>query len=303
MTKRALFQALFLILTLFPVAELIAQKIENVHPEIRDDQMYIRYDLLGISADQSVLVSVFMSTDRGKTYGEPLKSVTGDVGLVKGPGREKTIAWDVFSDLDELVSMDVKFKVRADLLNAAQQGLSPDRTIKLSLNAHTGYMNQVDYASYGLNAKGSIYLNQLGLGLRADYYRTFSRGINYSKENVVYSDTGFYWGYSGGVIVEYDLLKSKRSSLYPYIFIGQSKFIYEYNADYSDDNSDDTYFEYSVFGSIGIGFDTKVWSFLYMGAEVEYLMSPWIDLVTPVANDEAMDGISVGIVLKFLIGT
>ncbi|MDF1573045.1 MAG: hypothetical protein P1P82_15660 [Bacteroidales bacterium] len=299
MKRHTLFQVLLLFLTLFPVAGLFAQKIGNVHPEIRDDQIYIHYDLLGISEDQSVLVTVYMSTDGGKTYGEPLKSVTGDAGLVKGPGREMTISWDVFSDLDELVSMDVKFKVRADLLNAAQQGLSPDRTKKLSLNANTGYMNQVGYASFGLNAKGSIYLNQLGLGLRADYYRAFRQAINYQEASVVYPDTGFYWGYSGGVVVEYDLLQSKRSSLYPYIFIGQSKFIYEYNADYSDA----TYFEYSVFGSLGIGFDTKVWSFLYLGTEVEYLMSPWIDLVPSASPDEAMDGISVGIVLKFLIGT
>jgi hypothetical protein len=299
MKKRALIQVFILSLILFPAADLYAQKIENVHPDISGDQVMIHYDLLGISGDQSVLVSVYMSTDGGKTYGEPLKSVSGDVGLVTGPGRERTITWDVFNDLDELVSVNVKFKVRADLLNAGQQELSPGRTVKLSLNSNIGYMNQVGYASYGLNAKGSVYLNQLGLGLRADYYSTFRKEINYSEAGTVYPDTGYYWGYSGGVVVEYDLLKSKRSSLYPYLYIGQSKFIYQYNADYREA----THFAYTVFGGLGIGFGTRVNSFLSVGAELEYLMSPWIDLVPSESPDEAMDGISVGVVLKFLIGT
>jgi hypothetical protein len=287
------------IFLVFPVADISAQRIENVHPAIESDQIYIYYDLLGIPTDQSVLITVFMSTDGGETYGEPLKSVTGDVGLVTGPGKERTIIWDVFSDLNELVSVDVKFKVKANLLDSDNNRMSVGKVFKLNLNTKMGYKSHIDYGTFGLDAKGSIYLNQLGLGLRADYFRTFRQDINYTEMSVVYPDTGFFWGYSAGPVIEYDFLKSNRSSLYPFLHIGQSKFIYEYNSDYRNEE----YFKYSIFGSVGIGFDLQIYSFLYLGTELEYMISPWIDLVPSENPDESMDGFTIGFVIRFVINT
>ena len=73
-----------------------AQRIDNVYPEIEGEKIHIIYDLTGIKADQSVFVKVFMSTDGGETYGDPLRSVSGDVGTITGPGQGNCIIWNVF---------------------------------------------------------------------------------------------------------------------------------------------------------------------------------------------------------------
>jgi hypothetical protein len=289
----------FTIMILIPVG-CLAQRIENVHPEIAGEKIHIYYDLIGIAADQQVIVKAFMSTDGGRTYGEPLKSVTGDVGIVAGSGKEKCIIWDVFEDVDELVSVNVKFKVTADLLQSEQYRPSTERQFKLNLNANLGSKSILEYKSYGFNLKGVIYLNQLGLGVRGDYYRTFREKINYSDSfNHHYPDTGYYWGYAGGAIIEYDLLRNTRYSLYPFLYLGQTKILYKYNQEYKNDE----YFKYSIFSSLGLGFDINIVRFLYLGVELEYYLSPWIDIVPSEDPDEGLDGFSIGFVVKFIIDT
>jgi len=285
---------LLTVLILTPV-DCFAQRIDNVHPEIAGEKINIYYDLTGIETDQSVIVTVFMSTDGGKTYGEPLKSVSGDVGVVVGPGKGKCIIWDVFEEVDELVSVNVKFKVKAELLQTKSQSM--ERTFKLNLNANLGSKRYLESKSYGFNLKGAIYLNQLGVGVRGDYYKTFREEINYSDINGNYPDTGYYWGYAGGAIIEYDLLKNTKYSLYPFIYLGSAKILYKYNPDYKQDE----YFKYSIFGSAGLGFDINIVRFLYLGVEFEYYLSPWLDIVPSEDPDEGLDGLSIGFVVKFVI--
>jgi hypothetical protein len=286
------------ILTLVPV-NLFSQQIKNIHPEIAGEKIYVYYDLVGIPADRPVIVRIFLSTDGGKTYGDPLKSVSGDVGVVVGPGKEKCIIWDVFEDVDELVSLNVKFKIQADFLQSGQSNQSTERKFKLDLNANLGSKGILDSKSYGFNVKGAIYLNQLGLGLRGDYYKTFRKEINYSDpaDMEIYPDTGYYWGYAGGAIIEYDLLRNSRYSLYPFLYLGQTKILYKYNPDYKKD----TYFKYSIFGTLGVGFDINIVKFLYLGAEIEYYLSPWLDIVPSDKPDEGIDGLCIGFTVKFLI--
>ena len=111
---------LIIILLLIPVHS-FSQKIENVVSEVSGNNIHIYYDLLDSADDQPVFIRIYLSTDGGKSYGEPLKSVTGDVGMVVGAGKRKQIIWDVFSEVDELVSESVKFRVKADLLESSQQ--------------------------------------------------------------------------------------------------------------------------------------------------------------------------------------
>ncbi len=291
------FQAIIIAVLLLTSVDCFAQRIENVHPEIEGEKIHIYYDLVGIPAGRSVLVEIFMSTDGGKAYGEPLKSVTGDVGVVVGPGRNRCIIWDVFEEVDELVSLNVKFKVKANFLQAEQNGQSLGRKIKLDLNANLGSKGILDSRSYGFNLKGAIYLNQLGLGVRGDYYKTFRKSINYSVSGTNYPDTGYYWGYSGGAIIEYDFIRNTRYSLYPFLYLGQTKISYTYNQEYKKEK----YFKYSIFGSLGLGFDIRIVKFLYLGAELEYLLSPWLDIVPSENQDEGLDGFSIGFVVKFVI--
>ncbi|MFC2111789.1 hypothetical protein ACFLTA_00830 [Bacteroidota bacterium] len=303
MDKRHLHLWILLFILLCPQVNSYSQRIENVYPEIAGDKIHIYYNLIGITADQSVIVKVFMSTDGGKTYGEPLESVVGDVGVVNGPGKGKCIIWDVFEDVDELVSVNVKFKINADLLQSEQYNQSIERKFKLNLNANLGSKGILETKSYGFNLKGVIYLKQLGLGLRGDYYKTFREKINYSDptdpENHIYSDTGYYWGYAGGAVIEYDLLRNSKYSLYPFLYLGQTKILYKYNPEYKKDE----YFKYSIFGTIGLGFDINIVKFLYLGAEIEYYLSPWLDIVPSEDNkpDEGIDGLSIGITIKFVI--
>lgn len=292
-----LFHAILLtVLILIPVKSL-AQRIENVHPEIEGDKIYIYYDLVGIASDQSVTVKAFMSTDGGKTYGEPLKSVSGDVGLVVGPGENRCIIWDVFKEVDELVSVNVKFKVKADLVQSEQIRQSSDRQFKLNLNANLGSKGILESNSYGFSLKGAIYLKQLGLGVRVDYYKTFREDINYSDMVKTYPDTGYYWGYSGGVLIEYDFFRKTKYSLYPFLYIGQTKISYNYNQEYKQDE----YYKYSLFGTLGLGFDINIVKFLYLGLELEYCLSPWFDIVPSEELDEGLDGLSIGFVIKFVL--
>jgi len=288
---------IFLAGLVFSPSGFFAQRIDNVRPEIEGDKIHIYYDLTGLSEDQSVLVKAFMSTDGGKTYGEALKSVTGDAGIITGPGKSRCIVWNVFEEVDELVSLDVKFKVRADLLQSQQGAQSLQRTFKLDLNTNIGSKPVLDYRSYGFNLKGAIYLNQLGLGLRGGYFRTFRSEINYSDGSVNYPDTGYYWGYFGGAFIEYDFLRSTKYSLYPFLFLGQAKVLYTYNTDYKTDE----FFKYSVFGSVGLGFDVHIARFFYLGTELEYFVSPWMDVVPSEDPDESLDGFCIGIVFKFVI--
>jgi hypothetical protein len=307
MNNNNLFRSIFFIVLFLTHVDCFAQKIENVHPEIAGEKINIYYDLIGIAADQSVIVKVFMSTDGGKTYGESLKSVTGDVGVVVGPGQNRCIKWDVFDEVDELVSLNVKFKVTADLLQTGQSSQTLERIFKLNLNTNLGSKRYLKSKSYGFNLKGAIYLKQLGLGVRGDYYKTFREKINYSETidgvSHMYPDTGYYWGYAGGAIIEYDLLRNTRYSLYPFLYVGSAKIIYKYDPEYSKDKKyeEDKYFEYSIFGSAGLGFDINIVKFLYLGVELEYYLSPWLDIITLKKQDEGLDGLSIGFVVKFVI--
>jgi hypothetical protein len=242
-----------------------------------------------------------MSVDGGKTYGEALKSVTGDAGIVSGPGEEKCIIWDVFNDLDELVSMDVKFKVRADpyLSSTDNPAGLQDRILKLNLTPAIGRKTRFDTWSGGANIKGMLYLGRLGLGLRADFFKTFREDENFVSYGWSYPDTGYYWGYSAGAVMEYDLLVSDKYSLCPFLHIGQAKVNYKYNPEYIDED----HFRYSVFGSIGMGFDIRITRLVYLGTEIEYLLSPWIDVIPSDEPDEALDGFNIGFVIRFVIDT
>lgn len=289
---------LFLTIVFFPVNSL-AQRIDNVHPEADGEKIKIYYDLTGIPEARSVFIKVYMSTDGGNTYGEPLRSVTGDVGLLIGPGKNRCIVWDVYKDLENFLGVNVKFKVSADLMESDQYRGSAERFFKFSINSNLGSRSILNYKSFGFNLKGMISFDRLGLGIRGDYYRTFRQDINYTDALNTYPDTGSYWGYSGGAIIEYDLIRSKKYSLYPFLYVGQSKIIYKYNPEYKEDE----YFKYTIFGSLGLGFDFQIFKFLYFGVEIEYLLSPWIDVVPSEDMDEGLDGLNIGFVIKFVIDT
>jgi hypothetical protein len=272
----------------FISVDFFAQRIENVASEVSGSNIHIYYDLVDLPADQPVYVSVYVSTDGGNSYGEPLKSVTGDVGMVVGPGRRKQIIWDVFSEVDELVSESVKFLVKADLLLSSQERQSLKPGYQVGLSAHLG--SKVKLTSYGYNLKAAVRLKQFGLGIRGEYYRSCGA----PPAEVEYDHIT---GFSGAAFAEYDLIRDPKYSAYPFACIGQTKI--------SEQNKSNTsnYAGYSIYYSVGAGFDLRLAKFIALGAEVEYLMAPVIDIDdqagSSVVDRIVVDGIWAGITLKF----
>ena len=85
------------------------QIIKNVIAEQSGNTLIIYYSLL---SDTPCEVTFSVSSDDGKTWINPTKGLTGDVGNYVSPGN-LSIRWEVFDDQEELVSNHVKFKVAA----------------------------------------------------------------------------------------------------------------------------------------------------------------------------------------------
>ena len=290
MDKKNLYPWILLVILLGVPVVCYPQKIENVVSEISDNKIHIYYDLLGIADDEPVIIRAFVSTDGGQSYGEPLKSVSGDVGVVIGGGARKLIIWDVFEEVDELVSESVTFKVKADLLQSNKDSKFIETGYLINMNANLG--SKVQLGSYGFNLKAAIYLNQVGLGVRGGYYKTFG-------ENPDDIDFDCYVGFSGGAVIEYDFIRDPRYSIYPFFYIGQTKIQQNYKS------ITDKLFEYSIFYSPGLGLDIKIAKFIYLGIELEYYMSPYFAIDdqggSNPADEIAMDGFCAGVTLKFFM--
>jgi hypothetical protein len=290
MGKRHLIWPAFLIILISIPVNCYSQKIENVVFEVSESKINIYYDLLGIAADQAVIIRAFVSTDGGVSYGEPLKSVTGDVGIVLGPGERRRIIWDVFEEVDELVSESVKFKVKADLLLSDQERRLIDPVFFANINADIG--SKVDLRSYGFNLKAGIYLKQLGIGVRGIYYKTAPFDGNDM------SNSGYYTGFGGGAVIEYDLIKNPKYSLYPFFYLGQTKI------EHRDESISGEHSGYSIFYSPGLGLDIKIAKFFYLGLELEYYLAPVIDINDQMGDSVVdriiLDGFNIGISLKFV---
>lgn len=85
------------------------QEVRNVKFEQAGKKIIIYYDLDG---RKDYNVKVFCSTNNGKSWGSPLKEVSGDVGGFQRSGKNRMIIWDVLNEKEEL-SGDISFKVEA----------------------------------------------------------------------------------------------------------------------------------------------------------------------------------------------
>ncbi|MBL7906183.1 MAG: energy transducer TonB [Bacteroidales bacterium] len=107
MKSRILFTCVFII-----IASIVSSQIvNNLRFEQSGKMIDVYYDLSG-KGDDSFLVKLYCSQDGGKTWGAPLKYVSGAIGESVKPGNGKKISWDVLKEKDKLVG-EVKFKVEA----------------------------------------------------------------------------------------------------------------------------------------------------------------------------------------------
>lgn len=86
-----------------------AQTVSNVITEQQGNDLLIFYTL---EAKESCEISLYVSTDGGRTWQGPLLKVTGDVGKKIAAGK-KHLRWTVLEERESLVGNQIQFKVVA----------------------------------------------------------------------------------------------------------------------------------------------------------------------------------------------
>jgi formylglycine-generating enzyme required for sulfatase activity len=104
----------FTIFLCFTIAQAYTQSIVNVTFKQQGETVRISYDLKDAQNGQTFNIELYCSTDGGRTYGNALKAVSGDVGEKIIGGYSKTIIWQPMQEnITTLESDKVKFKVTA----------------------------------------------------------------------------------------------------------------------------------------------------------------------------------------------
>ena len=109
----------FLLLSVFTAVCSFGQTVSNVDAYQEDKNIIITYetDKAGSVGD------VFCSTDGGRTWGAPLKQVTGDVNKQVPAGNHR-IVWNVLSECEKLAGANICFKVVANSVRFTVNGVS-----------------------------------------------------------------------------------------------------------------------------------------------------------------------------------
>jgi hypothetical protein len=87
-----------------------SQEVSNVKSRSLNDKIEITYLLSGVSFDQDVTVSLYISQDNGKPFQGPLKEVSGNIGKGIRNGQQ-TIIWDALKEMP-FYQEDLVFEVR-----------------------------------------------------------------------------------------------------------------------------------------------------------------------------------------------
>ena len=96
----------FLLLSVFTAVCCFGQTVSNVDAYQEGKNIIITYD----TDKDGTVGEVFCSTDGGRTWGEPLRQVTGDVNKQVSAGSHR-IVWDVLSEREKLAGESICFKV------------------------------------------------------------------------------------------------------------------------------------------------------------------------------------------------
>ena len=109
----------FLLLSVVTAVCSFGQMVRNVDAYQEGKNIIITYD-----TDKAGSVGdVYCSTDGGRTWGEPLRQVTGDVNKQVQAGSHR-IVWDVLSEREKLAGANISFKVEANSCRFMVNGVS-----------------------------------------------------------------------------------------------------------------------------------------------------------------------------------
>ena len=109
----------FLLLSVFTAVCSFGQTVSNVDAYQEGKNIIITYD-----TDKAGSVGdVYCSTDGGRTWGEALCQVTGDVNKQVQAGSHR-IVWDVLAEREKLAGANICFKVEANYVRFTVNGVS-----------------------------------------------------------------------------------------------------------------------------------------------------------------------------------
>ncbi len=120
-----------ILLTGFIFHNVRAQQIQNVKFTAAGKQIVITYDITGSTPGQTFDVSVFCSTDGGKSLSTALTRITGDAGPGVSGGLGKRITWDVLSERDNMVG-NIMFEVQAKSSGSTSSSASQTRNVPVA---------------------------------------------------------------------------------------------------------------------------------------------------------------------------
>jgi len=165
---------------IFLLAQLavLAQNVKRIKAEQQGKSIVVRYEL---ECTEPCTISLFVSLDGGYSWKGPLQGVNGDEGK-DVTGGSKKITWDVFSDLDELVSNSVKFKIDAEYkakvlpvyIYSNTKGLFPSNSPFNSLGGASSFIKnqELPYGKFYFNVKQSRWSNSVADGISLVKYKT-----------------------------------------------------------------------------------------------------------------------------------
>ena len=104
-------KTIILTMLLASFSNLEAQVISNSDFQQKGNSIVVNYTIKGLAIDQICFIELYVSLDGGKTFSNPLKAVSGDIGEIKENGN-KSIVWKVFEEYDSFEG-DIVFDVRA----------------------------------------------------------------------------------------------------------------------------------------------------------------------------------------------
>ena len=99
------------------LTSVFSQEVKNIRVTQTGSRVNVLFDLAETS--KTYKVDLFVTTDDGKSWIGPLKSVSGDVGNNVTYGNNKQVVWDIVSEKG-LTEGYMQFKVLAEALNPVQ---------------------------------------------------------------------------------------------------------------------------------------------------------------------------------------
>lgn len=97
---------------LFSTEHLTAQEFTVKRVELADQKVIVHYDLTDSVKGRTYSITVYQSNDN---YLNPIKQVSGDIGMEVKPGNNKKFSWDAKTELGENFNGSVALEIRGKL--------------------------------------------------------------------------------------------------------------------------------------------------------------------------------------------